>query len=151
MAQVRAEAPDGYQPQQEFAAEPARPEQVPAAETAFAPPAAPVEPAAPVVTEGVADTAQPGPAPHQPGAHEAGGRDSGSVDLTGVRMPPPVPASAPAPAPAQAPMRRPLHMGPPVPDPTGGVVRSLADRGPAGTPTQAVRVRAQAQGPATPG
>ncbi|WKX73404.1 nicotinate-nucleotide--dimethylbenzimidazole phosphoribosyltransferase [Streptomyces sp. XD-27] len=31
--------------------------------------------------------------------------------------------------------RRPLHMGPPVPDaPTGGVVRSLADRGPATVP-----------------
>ncbi|MFF9149186.1 nicotinate-nucleotide--dimethylbenzimidazole phosphoribosyltransferase [Streptomyces sp. NPDC014861] len=55
------------------------------------------------------------------GAHEAAGRDSGSVDLGGVRVPPPA-----------APSRRPLHMGPPVPDAaTGGVVRSLADRGPA--------------------
>ncbi|MEU6342618.1 nicotinate-nucleotide--dimethylbenzimidazole phosphoribosyltransferase [Streptomyces sp. NPDC046977] len=34
---------------------------------------------------------------------------------------------------APAPVRRPLHMGPPIPDPSngGGVVRSLADRGPA--------------------
>ncbi|MFJ9212328.1 nicotinate-nucleotide--dimethylbenzimidazole phosphoribosyltransferase [Streptomyces sp. NPDC102264] len=149
VAQVQAEAPDGYQPQQEFAAEPAQPEQALAAEAEFAPPAAPVEPVAPVVPEEATDLAQPARTSHQPGAHEAGGRDSGSVDLTGVRMPPPVPA--PAPAPAQAPMRRPLHMGPPVPDPTGGVVRSLADRGPAGSPTQAVRVRAQAQGPATTG
>ncbi|MFB7269531.1 nicotinate-nucleotide--dimethylbenzimidazole phosphoribosyltransferase [Streptomyces sp. NPDC056244] len=86
---------------------------------------------------------------HQPGAHEAGGRDSGSVDLSGVRVPPPV-STAP-PVPPQAPPRRPLHMGPPVPDPTGGVVRSLADRGPAGTPTQSVRVRAQTQGPPTTG
>ncbi|MFE0339066.1 nicotinate-nucleotide--dimethylbenzimidazole phosphoribosyltransferase [Streptomyces sp. NPDC058955] len=55
------------------------------------------------------------------GAHEAAGRDSGSVDLGGVRVPPPA-----------APSRRPLHMGPPVPETaTGGVVRSLADRGPA--------------------
>ncbi|MGW6552667.1 nicotinate-nucleotide--dimethylbenzimidazole phosphoribosyltransferase [Streptomyces sp. NPDC055051] len=55
------------------------------------------------------------------GAHEAAGRDSGSVDLGGVRVPPPA-----------APSRRPLHMGPPVPEgATGGVVRSLADRGPA--------------------
>ncbi|MFI8827202.1 nicotinate-nucleotide--dimethylbenzimidazole phosphoribosyltransferase [Streptomyces sp. NPDC053431] len=60
------------------------------------------------------------------GAHEAAGRDSGSVDLGGVRMPP-----TPAPA------RRPLHMGPPVPDATG-VVRSLADRGPAAPAPQPV-------------
>ncbi|MBT2444844.1 5,6-dimethylbenzimidazole synthase, partial [Streptomyces sp. ISL-36] len=62
------------------------------------------------------------------GAHEAAGRDSGSVDLSGVRVPPP--ASAPTPPPA----RRPLHMGPPVPENNAGVVRSLADRGPAGAP-----------------
>ncbi|MFJ7067252.1 nicotinate-nucleotide--dimethylbenzimidazole phosphoribosyltransferase [Streptomyces sp. NPDC101115] len=62
------------------------------------------------------------------GAHEAAGRDSGSVDLSAVRMP--GPATAPTPPPA----RRPLHMGPPLPDATGGVVRSLADRGPAAAP-----------------
>ncbi|MER7534244.1 nicotinate-nucleotide--dimethylbenzimidazole phosphoribosyltransferase [Streptomyces sp. NPDC097704] len=65
------------------------------------------------------------------GAHEAAGRDTGSVDLGGVRVPPP----APAPTPQQA--RRPLHMGPPVPDATGGVVLSLADRGPAAAPAPA--------------
>ncbi|WP_017241774.1 nicotinate-nucleotide--dimethylbenzimidazole phosphoribosyltransferase [Streptomyces sp. SS] len=65
------------------------------------------------------------------GAHEAAGRDTGSVDLGGVRMPPP--GTAPAPPPA----RRPLHMGPPVPDATGGVVLSLADRGPAAAPAPA--------------
>ncbi|MEU2243340.1 nicotinate-nucleotide--dimethylbenzimidazole phosphoribosyltransferase [Streptomyces sp. NPDC018338] len=65
------------------------------------------------------------------GAHEAAGRDSGSVDLGGVRVPPP--AGAPTPPPA----RRPLHMGPPVPDATGGVVLSLADRGPAAVPAPA--------------
>ncbi|MFF5976152.1 nicotinate-nucleotide--dimethylbenzimidazole phosphoribosyltransferase [Streptomyces sp. NPDC012769] len=59
------------------------------------------------------------------GAHEAAGRDSGSVDLGAVRMPEPPTASTPPPA------RRPLHMGPPVPDAGAGVVRSLADRGPA--------------------
>ncbi|MFJ9573893.1 nicotinate-nucleotide--dimethylbenzimidazole phosphoribosyltransferase [Streptomyces bacillaris] len=82
--------------------------------------------------------------PH--GTHESGGRDTGSVDLNGVRIPPPAPApvqaQAPAPvgAPAQAPAppRRPLHRGP-AEAPSygggtqgGGVVRSLADRGPAG-------------------
>ncbi|MFF7716372.1 nicotinate-nucleotide--dimethylbenzimidazole phosphoribosyltransferase [Streptomyces sp. NPDC007988] len=61
---------------------------------------------------------------HETGAHEAGGRDSGSLDLGGVRMPPPAVA-------AQTPARRPLHMGPPVPEANSGVVRSLADRGPA--------------------
>ncbi|MEX0168074.1 nicotinate-nucleotide--dimethylbenzimidazole phosphoribosyltransferase [Streptomyces sp. LMG1-1-1.1] len=65
------------------------------------------------------------------GAHEAAGRDTGSVDLGGVRMPPPGQAQVPPPA------RRPLHMGPPVPDATGGVVLSLADRGPAAAPAPA--------------
>ncbi|MGW0562376.1 nicotinate-nucleotide--dimethylbenzimidazole phosphoribosyltransferase [Streptomyces sp. NPDC003016] len=83
-------------------------------------------------TEAQAETqAQPQPQPQLsqgsgPGAHEAGGRDSGSVDLSGVRVPP-APVSAQAPSPA----RRPLHLGPPMPETTGGVVRSLADRGPA--------------------
>ncbi|WP_438488924.1 nicotinate-nucleotide--dimethylbenzimidazole phosphoribosyltransferase [Streptomyces sp. S186] len=72
------------------------------------------------------------------GDHETGGRDSGSVDLGAVRAPQPtVPQQARAHA-AAAP-RRPLHMGPPVPEATGGVVRSLADRGPAEAPQQAAR------------
>ncbi|ARZ71061.1 nicotinate-nucleotide--dimethylbenzimidazole phosphoribosyltransferase [Streptomyces albireticuli] len=71
--------------------------------------------------------------PVQGGTHETGGRDTASVDYGDVRTPAQAPPAAP---------RRPLHMGPPVPDPTGGVVRSLADRGPAaphpapGTPVQ---------------
>ncbi|WP_405852613.1 nicotinate-nucleotide--dimethylbenzimidazole phosphoribosyltransferase [Streptomyces sp. NBC_00090] len=65
------------------------------------------------------------------GAHEAAGRDSGSVDLGGVRVPPPVGSPTPPPA------RRPLHMGPPVPEVSGGVVLSLADRGPAAVPAPA--------------
>ncbi|MFF1394050.1 nicotinate-nucleotide--dimethylbenzimidazole phosphoribosyltransferase [Streptomyces sp. NPDC058287] len=72
--------------------------------------------------------AAPMPAPHEPGPHETAGRDSGQVDLNGVRVPGPSPAPHPGPA------RRPLHMGPPVPDGTGSPVRSLADRGPAHTP-----------------
>lgn len=54
------------------------------------------------------------PMPTPSGDHESGGRDSGAHDLSAVRIPQP---AAPQPA------RRPLHMGPPVPDPTGGVVR----------------------------
>ncbi|MFG2995717.1 nicotinate-nucleotide--dimethylbenzimidazole phosphoribosyltransferase [Streptomyces sp. NPDC048340] len=69
------------------------------------------------------------------GAHEAGGRDSGALDLGGLVAPQAPRMQAPAQSPAPvAPVRRPLHMGPPVPEATGGVVRSLADRGPAAAP-----------------
>lgn len=74
--------------------------------------------------------------------HESGGRDSGSVDLDGVRNPAPAPVGA-----AAAPARRPLHRGPASAEaPTyggtqGGVVRSLADRGPAGATRTAAPVR----------
>ncbi|MFD5148365.1 nicotinate-nucleotide--dimethylbenzimidazole phosphoribosyltransferase [Streptomyces sp. NPDC058401] len=72
------------------------------------------------------------------GAHEAGGRDSGALDLSGLVAPQAMaqPQSPAAPV-APAPVRRPLHMGPPVPEATGGVVRSLADRGPAAAPAPA--------------
>ncbi|MFE9782573.1 nicotinate-nucleotide--dimethylbenzimidazole phosphoribosyltransferase [Streptomyces sp. NPDC005775] len=94
------------------------------------------------------------------GTHESGGRDSGHVDLGGVRIPSPVPAPAQAQVPvAQAPVRRPLHRGPASPDAgpsyggtSGvGVVRSLADRGPAGAPQPqaAVQPPARHAGPAT--
>ncbi|MFI5569969.1 nicotinate-nucleotide--dimethylbenzimidazole phosphoribosyltransferase [Streptomyces sp. NPDC051740] len=63
---------------------------------------------------------------HQPGPHEMSGRDSGSVDLGGVRLPEP-----PQPAP-----RRPLHLGPPIPNVNAGPVRTLADRGPADVPAR---------------
>ncbi|MFJ3203543.1 nicotinate-nucleotide--dimethylbenzimidazole phosphoribosyltransferase [Streptomyces sp. NPDC086989] len=85
------------------------------------------------------------------GAHEAGGRDSGALDLGGLVVPPPAaaPVAAPA-APAAAP-RRPLHMGPPVPEATGGVVRSLADRGPAAAPAAPVMpVAAAVSAPVAP-
>ncbi|WP_406448404.1 nicotinate-nucleotide--dimethylbenzimidazole phosphoribosyltransferase [Streptomyces sp. NBC_00876] len=102
------------------------------------------------------------------GTHESGGRDSGHVDLGGVRIPSPVPAHAQAQVPvaqAQAPARRPLHRGPASTEsgPSyggtsgGGVVRSLADRGPAGAPQPqaqpqvqaAVQAPARHAGPAT--
>ncbi|MBW8704720.1 Nicotinate-nucleotide--dimethylbenzimidazole phosphoribosyltransferase [Streptomyces sp. MBT84] len=75
------------------------------------------------------EMAQPAPAPfpHEPGPHETAGRDSGSIDLGAVR------AAAAAPAP----QRRPLHLGPPTPDASSSLVRSLADRGPAGVPMRA--------------
>ncbi|GGJ00755.1 nicotinate-nucleotide--dimethylbenzimidazole phosphoribosyltransferase [Streptomyces brasiliensis] len=81
---------------------------------------------------------------HQPGPHETAGRDSGSVDLNGVRLPDPAPVSVP-PSPilsvphdhsAGHTPRRPLHLGPPIPDASASPVRSLADRGPAGTPVR---------------
>ncbi|MEU5205923.1 nicotinate-nucleotide--dimethylbenzimidazole phosphoribosyltransferase [Streptomyces pseudogriseolus] len=90
------------------------------------------------------EIAPPAPAPvvetvHQPGPHETDGRDSGSVDLGGVRPPEPqTPAPAPAPSPSAAPAapRRPLHLGPPLPDLSASPVRSLADRGPADLPAR---------------
>ncbi|WP_190124358.1 nicotinate-nucleotide--dimethylbenzimidazole phosphoribosyltransferase [Streptomyces inusitatus] len=80
----------------------------------MAPPAAGEAPAAPGVPE----------APQAPGA-PAG------------EQPAPAPAFPPAPPAA----RRPLHMGPPLPDTSGGVVRSLADRGPAGAPPHPLTVQ----------
>ncbi|MER8030523.1 nicotinate-nucleotide--dimethylbenzimidazole phosphoribosyltransferase [Streptomyces bauhiniae] len=76
----------------------------------------------------------PAPAPiveavHEPDAHETAGRDTGSVDLGGVRLP------EQGPGPVQPP-RRPLHLGPPIPDASASPVRSLADRGPAGAPVR---------------
>ncbi|MEV5146840.1 nicotinate-nucleotide--dimethylbenzimidazole phosphoribosyltransferase [Streptomyces sp. NPDC052727] len=90
---------------------------------------------------------------HEPGPHETAGRDSGSVDLSGVRLPGPGPASVPPspilsaphdPTAAPQPPRRPLHLGPPIPDTSASPVRSLADRGPAGAP---VRQPGPASGP----
>ncbi|MFF4802031.1 nicotinate-nucleotide--dimethylbenzimidazole phosphoribosyltransferase [Streptomyces sp. NPDC001351] len=80
------------------------------------------------------EVAPPAPEPvveavHEPGPHETAGRDSGSVDLGGVRLPNP-------PAPAPVAPRRPLHLGPPIPDTSASPVRSLADRGPAGAPVR---------------
>ncbi|MFF5879304.1 nicotinate-nucleotide--dimethylbenzimidazole phosphoribosyltransferase [Streptomyces californicus] len=110
---------------------------------AQAQPAAPTAVAQPALGQGgpqhqrqtPAQQARPAQAPAGPHTtHESGGRDSGHVDLNGVR----VPAPAPAPVGTPAPARRPLHRGPAAPEaPTyggtqGGVVRSLADRGPAG-------------------
>ncbi|MEV5515121.1 nicotinate-nucleotide--dimethylbenzimidazole phosphoribosyltransferase [Streptomyces flaveolus] len=83
------------------------------------------------------EVAPPAPEPvvetvHQPGPHEMSGRDSGSVDLGGVRLP--EPAAEPTAAPS--PPRRPLHLGPPIPDTSASPVRSLADRGPADMPAR---------------
>ncbi|MFJ8767470.1 nicotinate-nucleotide--dimethylbenzimidazole phosphoribosyltransferase [Streptomyces clavifer] len=92
------------------------------------------------------------------GPATGGAHASGSFDLGGVRIPAPAqaPAQVPVAAQAAAPARRPLHRGPVSPEapsyggtPSGGVVRSLADRGPAGAPHSPVPVR-QA-GPATTG
>ncbi|MFD6278933.1 nicotinate-nucleotide--dimethylbenzimidazole phosphoribosyltransferase [Streptomyces sp. NPDC060209] len=65
-----------------------------------------------------------------------GTHGSGVTDVNGVRIPAHTPVQVPA---AASPARRPLHRGPASTEapsyggtPSGGVVRSLADRGPAG-------------------
>ena len=118
------------------------------------PQAAPKGPGAP--DAGSATGPQPEPAapgtPPVGGTHESGGRDSGSVDVSEVRT---------KTRPQAAPARRPLHLGPPVPDPSTSLVRPLSDRGPAGPPTARPRRRpvaaprqtgpGQKPGPAAPG
>ncbi|MHC3817951.1 nicotinate-nucleotide--dimethylbenzimidazole phosphoribosyltransferase [Streptomyces sp. DT9] len=134
----------------------------------------PVQTQGPVQLQEQAQVQVPAYAMHAPaeplprtgqGTHESGGRDSGSVDLSGVRIPSPVPSPAQAQAQVpvtqtqtqtqtQAPVRRPLHRGPASPEPGyggtsgGGVVRSLADRGPAGAPQAQTRAPAPAPAPA---
>ncbi|KOG16004.1 hypothetical protein ADK35_28035 [Streptomyces viridochromogenes] len=93
------------------------------------------------------EVAPPAPEPlveavHEPDAHEISGRDSGSVDLSAVRMPAPSAPSTPIPPITP---RRPLHLGPPIPDASASPVRSLADRGAVGAP-----VRQPGQAPAGP-
>ncbi|MFF7451421.1 MULTISPECIES: nicotinate-nucleotide--dimethylbenzimidazole phosphoribosyltransferase [unclassified Streptomyces] len=83
------------------------------------------------------EVAPPAPEPvvetvHEPGPHETAGRDSGAHDLSAVRTPGPAPT---LPIPPITP-RRPLHLGPPIPDTSASPVRSLADRGPAGAPAR---------------
>ncbi|MET8009691.1 nicotinate-nucleotide--dimethylbenzimidazole phosphoribosyltransferase [Streptomyces sp. NPDC005271] len=73
-------------------------------------------------------------AQYQSGVYEAGVLDPATPGYADTQMPEPQPMAAqplPQQAPPSAPARRPLHMGPPVPDTSNGVVRSLADRGPA--------------------
>ncbi|WP_327357417.1 nicotinate-nucleotide--dimethylbenzimidazole phosphoribosyltransferase [Streptomyces sp. NBC_01304] len=101
-----------------------------------------------------ASSAVLGHGPLEPGPHEAAGRDSGSVDLGGVRVPGPSPAPHVTPAqavqqPGITPARRPLHMGPPASGVAASPVRSLADRGPAGTPPTPIPMRRP--GPPTTG
>ncbi|MCL8012613.1 nicotinate-nucleotide--dimethylbenzimidazole phosphoribosyltransferase [Streptomyces sp. AS02] len=84
------------------------------------------------------EVAPPAPEPvleavHEPGPHEMSGRDSGSVDLSGVRLPNPSAPSTPIPPITP---RRPLHLGPPIPDASASPVRSLADRGAVGVPAR---------------
>ncbi|MFG2991880.1 nicotinate-nucleotide--dimethylbenzimidazole phosphoribosyltransferase [Streptomyces sp. NPDC048257] len=120
-------APQPLEPQTyadpSYAAEPAYPE----APAAYPEPAAYTEFPPPVFPDGG----------YSAGAHETGGRDSGALDLGGLVVPPQAAPVAPA-----APLRRPLHMGPPLPEANGGVVRSLADRGPAAAPAQAAPMAA---------
>ncbi|MEU2183950.1 nicotinate-nucleotide--dimethylbenzimidazole phosphoribosyltransferase [Streptomyces thermolilacinus] len=82
--------------------------------------------------------------------HEAAAQGTGTDGHGVVHIPqPPQP-----PQPSHQAPRRPRHMGPPMPD-TGGVVRSLADRGPAPVPPAPAQTQTPApmpvQGPPTLG
>ncbi|WP_411083498.1 nicotinate-nucleotide--dimethylbenzimidazole phosphoribosyltransferase [Streptomyces sp. cmx-18-6] len=138
--QVPAEPQPAYATQPQVPAQGQEP-QPPAAPTVPVPSAAPAAQAVPAAH--TASTVQT-PSTVQTvthGTHESGGRDTGFVDLNGVRIPAPAAAPAQPPAPVGAPAaRRPLHRGPASAEAPsyaggtqgGGVVRSLADRGPAG-------------------
>ncbi|MFJ5612405.1 nicotinate-nucleotide--dimethylbenzimidazole phosphoribosyltransferase [Streptomyces sp. NPDC093221] len=83
-----------------------------------------------------------------PAAEFAGPGDTGAVPMPSAGVPQPAGAQA---AQTAAP-RRPLHMGPPMPDSIGGgvSVRSLADRGPAHAQAPA-QTPVRASGPPTSG
>ncbi|WP_327174749.1 nicotinate-nucleotide--dimethylbenzimidazole phosphoribosyltransferase [Streptomyces sp. NBC_01335] len=88
----------------------------------------------------------------EPPSQGPASHDSGAFDLGGVRIPAPTPA--PAHTSAATPSRRPLHRGPSVDGPSyggqSGLVRSLADRGPAGSPQPQAPVRTAAPAPVAP-
>ncbi|WP_421111015.1 nicotinate-nucleotide--dimethylbenzimidazole phosphoribosyltransferase [Streptomyces sp. NEAU-S77] len=116
---------------------------------------------------------QPYPQQQGHGLYEGGVLDPGMAAYADAQMPEPQPVAEPlagpvehpapeqpvqqqpAPQPPQAPAapptppRRPLHMGPPVPDHTSGsgIVRSLADRGPAAARNTAPPVQQPQQAP----
>ncbi|MFI6286374.1 nicotinate-nucleotide--dimethylbenzimidazole phosphoribosyltransferase [Streptomyces sp. NPDC051018] len=97
--------------------------------------------------------AEPSAEGQQNGGDAAAGQPGAGVPRTAQEFPAapaaeqPAPAQGSAPAvastatPTPPPSRRPLHMGPPLPDTSGGVVRSLADRGPAGVPPHPLTVQ----------
>ncbi|MEU5975481.1 nicotinate-nucleotide--dimethylbenzimidazole phosphoribosyltransferase [Streptomyces sp. NPDC047315] len=112
--------------------------QAPAAESNTAEPlpadGLPVDPSQ-VEQADPADVAAAAGAPEQAAAGEqavAPEQQVQPVEQVPVEQAAPAFAAAAAPSPQSS--HRPLHMGPPVPNPSGGVVRSLADRGPAGVP-----------------
>ncbi|WP_432071060.1 nicotinate-nucleotide--dimethylbenzimidazole phosphoribosyltransferase [Streptomyces sp. AA1529] len=82
------------------------------------------------------------------GAHEADGRDSGGYDMSAVRAPQQPQPASPAPQGTSGPgPRRPLHLGPPVPE-QSGTVRPLSERAaaqPAASAPQAAPVQGAPQ------
>ncbi|MGW0857726.1 nicotinate-nucleotide--dimethylbenzimidazole phosphoribosyltransferase [Streptomyces sp. NPDC002690] len=106
---------------------------MPAAQGSWSDPQVVPAPAADAYQQFPQQSTHPSP---EPVAQESAGHDPGALDLGGVRIPAPAPVAAHAMA--SAPSRRPLHRGPSVDGPSyggqSGIVRSLADRGPAGSP-----------------
>ncbi|MFF1867900.1 nicotinate-nucleotide--dimethylbenzimidazole phosphoribosyltransferase [Kitasatospora herbaricolor] len=149
---LAAEAPAGVDT---VALRPLGEQQEPAAEPAGAPAGTPVEPSWPPLAPPVMAAAQDLPAPALVAAAQAGPALAGAEPAVEPAQ------AAPATSPLQAQdqltavqqPRRPLHAGPPIPDPslmTGHVpVRSLADRGPSqgSTPAHGVRLVAPVEQP----
>ncbi|MFD0313798.1 nicotinate-nucleotide--dimethylbenzimidazole phosphoribosyltransferase [Streptomyces flavalbus] len=102
-------------------------------------PVEPVAPAAPLAAEAPVEPVAPA-AVQEPVSPQAPAAPVSAEAVTAPSAAPAVPAAQ-----AAAP-RRPLHLGPPIPDASASPVRSLADRGPAGAP-----VRQQPSGPQTTG
>ncbi|MBQ1122077.1 nicotinate-nucleotide--dimethylbenzimidazole phosphoribosyltransferase [Streptomyces sp. B15] len=124
---VNGHAQHGYDPQEAAYAQHAQgaPQPSPQAD----------QPDQPQPDAGAAPAAQPeAEGEAVPGPHETDGRDSGSLDVSAVRTPQQphgAPASTPGTpgqqsAPGQG-ARRPLHLGPPVPE-QSGTVRPLSER-----------------------
>ncbi|WP_329499766.1 nicotinate-nucleotide--dimethylbenzimidazole phosphoribosyltransferase [Kitasatospora herbaricolor] len=154
---LAAEAPAGVDT---VALRPLGEQQEPVAGPAGTPAGTPVEPSWPPLAPPVMAAAQDLPAPALVAAAQAGPALAGAEPVVEPVVEPAQAAPAAAPLQAQDQLtavqqpRRPLHAGPPIPDPslmTGHVpVRSLADRGPSqgSTPAHGVRLVAPAEQPA---
>lgn len=99
-----------------------------AAQYGYGPQEAPHQQEAQAAAQPVPAEEQAGVSGPEQGAHEADGRDSGAYDMSAVRAPQqPQPAPPATQSTSGSGPRRPLHLGPPVPE-QSGTVRPLSER-----------------------